>query len=319
MKVITALLFLISAGFSFAQTTNQTADLATILKNAEKQTQNYREAFKNLLSEETKTFEAFDKNGNLKKRTVVESNFIVYQSATDANVVTEFRNIFKVNGKAVGDSEKRTTELFADIAKMGSVAVELARLQKESSRYDKTLTINGMTLWQAMILSEHIRPFFEFKLIRRENLNGTDTFLVEYRQTKPSPYILISDEQAPKENKLTLGFDLDLPDGFDKSNVFLSGKLWIDTVTFQIRREESEVFVAKSADSTVVALRSEFDYREGDFGILVPKKLAFTYFDVSTKEGIVSARLYAKATLEYAKFGKSDVEIKTNEINSPKN
>lgn len=317
MKIIPAFFILILAGFAFGQTSNPPTDLEAILKNAEKQTQNYREAFKNLLSDETKTFEAFDKDGDLKKRTVIESNFIVYQSAKNENIIGEFRNIFKVDGKAVGDAEKRTVDLFADIAKTGSVEDELQRVQKESLRYDKTLRINGMTLWQAIVLAAHIRPFFEFKLLGRENLNGTDVFLIEYRQTKPSPYILINEEAAEK-NKITIGYSLDLPDAFNKSNVFLRGKLWIDAATFQIRREENEVTV-QNGNSIGVALRSEFDYQPSDFEILVPKKLSFSYYDVRSKNGVISARLYSKATLEYAKFGRTDVEIKSNEINAPKN
>ncbi len=316
--VVSWLVFLIfiQSTITTAQTPPQPVDLETILKKAEKETQNYREAFKNLLSEETKTFETFGKVGELKKRTVVESNFIVYQSAKNENIISEYRNIVKVDGKIVGDSDKRTVDLFAEIAKTGSIEAELRRIQKESLRYDKTLRINGMTLWQAIILSEHIRPFFEFKLLGRENLNGAELFLVEYRQTNPSPYISINEEAAEK-NKPTISFSLNLPAGFNRSKVFLRGKLWIDAATFQIRRDENEVTV-QNETSLAVALRSEFDYRESPLGILVPGKLSFSYFDISAKNGITSARLYAKATLEYAKFGTTKVEIRSNEVSVPK-
>jgi phenylacetate-coenzyme A ligase PaaK-like adenylate-forming protein len=45
-------------------------NLETILAEAQKQSEAYRESFRNLLAEETKTFEEFDKNGNLDEKTV---------------------------------------------------------------------------------------------------------------------------------------------------------------------------------------------------------------------------------------------------------
>jgi hypothetical protein len=311
---------LFSAAFALGQTIKPPVDLETILKNADAQTQNYRSEFKNLLSEEIKTFETFDKNGSSKKRTIVESNFIIYQSSKDESVSTEYRNVFKVDGKPVGDSEKRTTELFEKIAKAESVQQELERIKKESSRYDKTLELDGLSLLQSPILAEYSRPYFDFKLLGREISNGTDAFLVEYRQTKPSPYILIEEETTDR-SKLTLGFSLDLPDTLNKSNVFLRGKLWIDAQTFQIRREERELTAQiESSTKPLVLFRSEFEYQPSDFGILVPKKIAFTYFEVKSKDKgrEISAKLDTKATFEYAKFSKSDVEVESNKVNSPK-
>lgn len=312
---------LLSAVFAFGQTTNPPVDLETILENAESQTKNYRDEFKNLLSEETKTFEIFDKSGSVKKHTVVESNFIIYQSSKDESVSTEYRNVFKVDGKPVGDSEKRTTELFEKIAQAESVQQELERIKKESSRYDKTIEIDGLTLLQSPILAEYSRPFFDFKLQGREMSGGADTYIVEYRQAKPSPYILI-DEPTKDRTKLTLGFNLDLPDALNKSNLFLRGKLWIDAQTFQIRREERELTAqVESSAKPLVIFKSEFEYQPSDFGIFVPKKMAFTYFEIKSKDKgrEITAKLDTKATFEYAKFSKSDVEVESNKVNSPKN
>jgi hypothetical protein len=317
---ISGIIFLtLAAGFVVGQKINPAEDLETILKLADIQTQRYRDEFKNLLSEETKTFDVFDKNGDLKKRTVIESNFIIYQSSKDETASTEYRNVFKVDGKLVGDSEKRTTELFEKIAKADSVHQELARIQKESSRYDKTLEINGLTLLQSPILAEYSRPYFDFKLVGREVAVGVEVYVVEYKQIKPSPYILI-DEETTDRNKLTLGFNLDLPDSLKKSNVFLRGKLWIDAKTFQIWHEERELVArVENTSKQVVLLRSEFDYHPSDFDILVPKKIAFTYFEIKTKGKEISTVLDTKATFEYAKFSKSEVEVETDKINPPKN
>ena len=317
---------LLSAVFASGQTPTPTpaptpVDLETILKNANAQTLNYREEFKNLLSEETKTFETFDKNGNLKKRTVIESNFIVYQSAKVQNYVTEYRYVFKVDGKLVGDSEERTTELFEKIAKSDTAEQELARIQKESSRYDKTLDIIGLTVFQTPILADYSRPFFDFKLAGRETNGGREVFVVEFRQTKRSPYILI-DEKNPDTAKYGLTYNLDLPDSIKKSDVLLRGKLWIDAETFQLLREERDLTLqTENSPTPLFLLRNEFEYQPSDFKIFVPKRIALTYYELKSKDKgrQISTVLNTKATFEYAKFSKSEVEVKSNEVNSPKN
>jgi hypothetical protein len=256
----------------------------------------------------------------LKKRTVIESNFIIYQSARDESVSTEYRNVFKVDGKSVGDSEKRTTELFEKIGKSDSVEQELVRIQKESLRYDKNLDITGLTTYQTPILAEYSRPFFNFKLLGRENSGDGDVFLVEYQQTRRSPYILL-DEISRDRSKLTLGFNFDLPDSINKSNVLLRGKIWIDANTFQLRREERELTLqTENSAKPLVLLRTDFEYQPSDFKILVPKKIALTYYALKIKDKgrDISTALNTRATFEYSKFSRSDVEIESNEINSPK-
>jgi len=318
-KAIAALIFLLCGTiFIFGQNTvpSPTPDLETILKNADVQTLNYREEFKNLLSEETKTFETFDKNGKLKKRTVIESNFIIYQSLKVRNYVAEYRYVFKVDGKLVGDSEKRTTELFEKIAKSDTAEQELARIQKESLRYDKTLDINGLTIFQTPILADYFKPFFDFKLAE-----SGEVYVVEYRQTKRSPYILI-DEQNAQTAKYGLSYNLNLPDSINKNDVLLRGKLWIDAETFQLRREERELTLQTASSPTpLVLLRTEFEYEASEFKIFVPKRIDFIYYELKTKDKgrEVSTVLNTKATFEYAKFTKSDVEVKANEVNTPKN
>lgn len=313
---------LLSAIFVCGQTPTPTpVELETILKNANAQALNYREEFKNLLSEETKTFENYDKNGTLKKRTVIDSNFIVYQSAKNQYFVTEYRYVYKVDGKLVGDSEKRTTELFEKIAKSDTADEEFARIQKESSRYDKTLDIIGLTVFQTPILADYSRPFFDFRLAGRETTGGREVFVVEFRQTKRSPYVLI-DEKNPEAAKLGLTYNLDLPESIDKNNVLLHGKLWIDAETFQLLREERNLTLQTGNSSAPLNLiQNEFEYQPSDFNIYVPKKITLTYYELRSKEKgrQISTVLNTKATFDYAKFSKSDVEVKSNEVNSPKN
>ncbi|MDQ6787775.1 MAG: hypothetical protein M3033_13285 [Acidobacteriota bacterium] len=291
-------------------------DLPTILQKADEQTGNYQEQFKNLLGEERKTFETFDKNGNSKKQTTVESNFIVYQSAKNEAAVTEYRNVVKVNGKTVGGSEKRATDLFTQLAKSSSPQQELEDIQKESSRYDKNLEISGLTLFQAPILAEYIRPFFDFQLAGQEKIDGNDVYVVRYQQKSKSPYILINNEKG-NTDKLYITFDIDLPGAITEPNALLNGKLWIDANTFQVWREQRELTIQPSGlDAPLRVVENEFEYQKSDLGILTPKKITFSYFKVKAKDKgrDISAYLETKATFEYDKFTKSDVEVKSGEV-----
>jgi hypothetical protein len=291
-------------------------DLPTILEKANEQTGNYREEFKNLLGDETKTFETFDKNGKSKKQSTVESNFVVYQSAKNENLATEYRNVVKVDGKTVGGSEKRATDLFTQLSKSASAQQELEGIQKESSRYDKNLDISGLTLLQAPILAEHIRPFFDFQLLGRETLDGREMFSVSYQQTKVSPYILFNTAEGRQE-KLSLNFEEDLPNSIQEPNARVRGKMWIDAQTFQIRREERELTIQPTGlQSPLVIQKTEFEYQPSDLGILVPKRITLSGFTVKSKDKgtNISAFLDTKATFQYNKFTKSDVEVKSGEV-----
>ncbi|HXH69942.1 MAG TPA: hypothetical protein VNI60_06290, partial [Pyrinomonadaceae bacterium] len=91
--------------------------IETILPEAEKQAINYQQSFLNLLGEETKTFEDFDKNGNAKNSRVIVSNLIVYQSPKNESIITEYRNITKVDGKSVSNTDKRIQDFFEELGK----------------------------------------------------------------------------------------------------------------------------------------------------------------------------------------------------------
>ncbi len=294
-------LVLFAAGFGFAQ------DLTAILQNANLQTQKYDAEFKNLLADEIKTFETFDRDGDVKKRTVIESNFIVLQSEKSADSTAEYRSVTKVNGETVGDVERRNADLFEQISKAKSAREELEKIQKESSRYDKNLEISGFTLLQSPVLDDALRPFFEFSMLGRENVGGREVFVVGYRQTKQSPNILINQKNS-SDKGLNLNLEVDLPDSFKKSEVFLRGKLWIDAETFQIWREEREVAATKDS-SAVVLQRSEFEYQPSDFGILVPKQISLVENRIKKDSGKFTEIKNQRVAFVYSRFRKSNVEV----------
>ena len=125
-KKILFVIFILSAFSAFAQDmqtmpspqpTPSPPSLDTILGEAAKQTENYRETFRDLLATETKTFERYEKNGDLDDRTKVESNFFVYQSSKDGKTSSELRNVVKVDDELVPEQSGARRPFFRRTAK----------------------------------------------------------------------------------------------------------------------------------------------------------------------------------------------------------
>lgn len=293
--------------------------LEMILTEAEKQTVRYKENFSNLLAEEIKTFEDFDKRGERKQTRRVESNFLVYQSAKNPEQVAEYRNVTKVDGKPVGNAEKRAEDFFRDTLGSDSAERELDKIQKESSRYDKNLDIKGLTLNQAPILAEHIRKSFDFAIVNEENYDDRDVYVINYLQKNPSPYIVFDDNDA-RPDKLYLSYFLDLPKSLRKNPPLLRGTLWIDKETFQVLREWRDVVVfTDNGLKPIPVMEMTFEYQVSDLGVLTPKKVTLTDNNIKAdKNESYSLVKDNKATFEYTKFTRSDVEVKSGEVDSTK-
>lgn len=285
------------------------ANLETILSEAEKQAQNYQEEFKNLLANETKIFQTYDKYGKEKNKTVVESTFLVYQSPKNQQAGAELRNVLKVNDELVPDSQKRSDQLFAELQKTTTLEKELEKIQSEGSRYDKTLEINGLTLIKAVTLSENLRPFFDYKLLGTENYEGSEVYVVSYQQTKKSPFITVNDSRADSSG-VKLDFKFDLPGKLKKADALLRGKFWIDTKTYQILREDRELTV--QTPDPVVVLQTTLAYQPSEYGIYVPKEI--TLVENNLKK-ISNGNQYEpvtdiKAKFDYKDFRKTNTDVK---------
>ncbi len=292
-----------------AQVSATPIQLETILSEAEKQAINYQEEFKNLLATETKTFEEYDKNGNLKNLMTVESNFFVYQSEKNKDLSSELRNVTKVDGKLVPDSQARADRFLAELGKTSTAEKELEKIQDEGSRYDKTLRINGLTLFEALSLDDSLRSYFDYKLVGLENLQGKEVYVVSYQQTKKSPFITIN-EKASNDKRVKAGFDVSLPGSLKKNDVFLRGKLWIDKQNFQIWREERQLAVQTT--TPIVAMETILEYQPSEFGILVPKKISLQLNNIkkNSKENEFTAVKDTKVIYDYSKFRKFNVDVK---------
>lgn len=281
--------------------------LNRILDETQKQSENYRETFKNLLADELKTFEEFDKKGNPDKKSTVKSSFLVYQSGKNAKTTAELRNVLEVNGKLIPDSQKRGEEFLAELDKQTTLESELKKLEKESSKYDNSWTVYGLTLNEAVSLAPNLRPNFDFKLIGTENYQGNEVYVVSYQQTKKSPNITV-DNKNLSPDQFYLSFGLDLPGSLKKEGVFLRGKLWIDAKTFQIWREEQELTAQVS--QPLVVLSTIFEYQTSDYGILVPKNIVLTVYNAKKDGGKYITVKDTTIGFEYSKFRQTNVDVK---------
>lgn len=285
------------------------ASLETILIEAEKQIENYGLTFKDLLATETKTFARYDREGNAKDQTTVESDFLVYQSPKNEKVSSELRNVVRVDGKAVPDSQARSEKFLGELQKASTLESELEKIQKEGARYDKTLEVYGLTLFEAGVLDSALRPYFDFQMTGSENYDGREVYVVSYQQTRKSPFVTLNGSTPESQNN---GFDfkLDVPGNLKKSDAFLRGKLWIDKETYQIRREQRELTV--QADEPLVLLANDFVYQSSEYGILVPKQIVVTtnalkkIKDTDRYEAVKETSL----SFDYSKFRKTETDVK---------
>jgi hypothetical protein len=282
-------------------------NLEQILSEAEKQTANYQETFRNLLAVETKTFISFDKNEEVKKQNTVESNFLVYQSSKNNRISFELRNVLNVDGKPIPDSQANADSFFAELNKTSTLRSELEKIQKTSSKYDKTLEVSGLTLYEGIVLSSNLRPFFEFQLLGSESVQGQNAYIISYRQIRPTPYISINSKGTDLNNP-GLEFNVDIPGGLKKEEIYLQGKLWIDAASHQIWREEREL--AARATEPFVLLRTEFEYQPSAYGILVPKQINLTTHEVKKKDGKFITVKQLKIIYDYSNFRRTETDVK---------
>lgn len=281
-----------------------------ILKAAEQRVK-YIAEFKNLLSQESKSMEFYDKKGSVKKTRSIISTFIVYQLSRDDRSVAEYRSVLSVDGKNISDADKRAEDFFERIAKVDSSSKELEKLEDEGSRFDEQISVNGFTLFQAAALAENIRSSMTFRMEREDILSGNAVYVITYSQSKPSPYIINGGPRGAGDGKLTLIYDTGMD---EKDAAFrLNGEFWIDAATFQVRREKRNLAVLPFGwNVPVVLAETVFEYENSDFGILIPKVIEHTTLDIRKKER--TSLKESKITFSYSKFTKPEVEVKSSEI-----
>lgn len=290
-------------------------ELENLLLKAEKQSQNYGKVFQNLSAEELKTKFYYKQDGKLDEKRTIKSVFVVYQSP---NGSSEFRNVLEFNGKNVSRDEKETAKFFEKLAKVGTSAEEYQKISKEGLRYDGKRVSWGMTLYQPRPFSENLKSAFDFRVVGKEKIEGRDVWIVEYEQTKASPYILSNPTKEKEQSPNAVQYNMPISDAFRPTNPRLKGKLWLDAETGQIWRNAFRIILnPKNLSVPIEATEISYEYQPSDFGILTPKKFLIRSVNIRGKsEKDLSVTKDAETVYEYSKFSEFKTETKNYEIKS---
>lgn len=302
-SLLMLLLFLSACSAGRAQLVQEVSP-QEMINRARERTGVYLDTFKNLLSEETKTFEIYEKNGKIKKRKIVDSTFIVYQLTKEAGRVAEFRNVVAVDGKKVSNADERAKDFFEKVVASDNSQKEYERIRDESSRFDEDFAINGLTLFQAIALSEELRGRFRFTMAGRESIGGKNVYVVLFEQIRADPAITVNVASASHNYDI----EIDGERGIELSPM-IRGKVWIDADTFNIRRELRERTIQPVGfPQPVVVAENLLEYTDSEFGILTPKTLSHTQYRVRLKDREVTKD--TRIVFEYGKFTQPDVDVK---------
>lgn len=300
------LVLLLVAAFSSAVRAQLVQEVTPqeLVSRARERTGVYLETFKNLLSEEKKTFEIYEKNGKVKKRKVVDSTFLVYQLTKDQGRIAEFRNVVSVDGKKVPDAEERTKDFFEKVVASDNSQKEYERIRDESSRFDEDFAISGLTLFQAIALSDDLRGRFKFTMSGRESIGGRNVYSILFEQIRPDPAITVNSPTASHNYDIEIEGEASV-----ELNARIRGQLWIDADTFNVRRELRERTIQPAGfPQPVVVAEDLLEYTDSTFGILTPHTLSHVQYRVRLKDGIATKD--TKILFEYGKFTQPDVEVK---------
>jgi hypothetical protein len=307
MNAARSLLMLLLVATSISTGRGQLVEEVTpqeMINRARERTKVYLETFKNLLSEEKKTFEIYEKGGKIKKRKVVDSTFLVYQLTKDQGRVAEFRNVISIDGKKVANADERARDFFEKVVAADNSQKEYERIRDESSRFDEDFAINGLTLFQAIALSDELRGKFRFTMAGRESIGGKNVYVVLFEQIRDDPDITVNVPTASNN------YDIEIEgDKITALNARIRGKLWIDSSTFNVRRELRERTIQPAGfPQPVVVAEDLLEYTDTEFGILAPRTLSHVQYRVRLKEREVTKD--TSIVFDYGRFTQPDVDVK---------
>ena len=298
------LLLILTANFAVRAQLVQEVSPQEMINNARDRTKAYLETFKNLLSEEKKTFEIYEKSGKIKKRKVVDSTFLVYQLTKEAGRIPEFRNVIAVDGKRIANADDRARDFFEKVVAADNSQKEYERIRDESTRFDEDFAISGLTLFQAIALSEELRGRFRYTMAGRESIGGKNVYVVIFEQIRADPAITVNARTASHNYDVEVEGDREV-----ELNARIRGKLWIDAETFNVRRELRERTIQPDGfPQPVVVAEDLLEYTDTGFGILAPKTLSHLQYRVRLKDREVVKD--TRIVFEYGKFTQPDVEVK---------
>ncbi len=309
-QILSALSILIFTAFTVNA---QDVPLEQFLDKAYGATVKYRETFKNLVAEELRTTDYFNKDETLDDSRKIKSIFIVYQSEKDSSSVYEYRNVTEYNGKNVTRDDDDVVKFFEKLANSDSSKKEAERLREDGVRFDGRFRAFGMALGQGNPLQPFYREFFEFKVVGKEKFEGREALVVEYKQTKPTFRITVNaTREEDKKETDGIKYDGEISGSFRPTNPRVQGKFWLDAETGQIWRDEYSVTIHPATLSKpVVSANFLNEYQSSEFGILVPKKLRLESYRLKGKNDKTLAKSKKTTiTCEYSKFSNANSEIK---------
>jgi hypothetical protein len=282
------------------------AELQELVRRAGLGVSEYRAKFKDLTADEDQKIEEYDGEGKLKKQRRIVSELVIYQSQLDTSSTAEYRYVREVDGVAVAKREERLVNLFKRLAKADSVKKELDRISRESQRYNRGYSTDGLTLNQGMLLGENVRSSFQFTDAGRERIGGREVVVLQYQQVAQNPEL---------STKLS-----STPSALKGSEPLYRGRLWLDAETAQIWREERELTLRHSAwNQPLVLWRFEFEYAGSGFGILTPRRIVWSSYNRGRTGAnkLPELLLGGKVTFEYSSFRRFDVGSPDATLNPP--
>ena len=119
--------------------------------------------------------------------------------------------------------------------------------------------VSGMALYPLSVIRADLRDRFEFSLQGTASLDGREVTILDYREKTPR-------RVEPRS----------LASQFAEPWIVSNGRVWLDASDHRLRRRVGETVVS---DTTLpgpgVVERSEGDYTDNAFGILVPRRLVW--------------------------------------------
>jgi hypothetical protein len=307
LRIIIAIAFCLAISNSTtARQNNETAltaaQLEELLDKASALCDKYRALFRDLTAEEKKVFELYDqKTGKIKQRRQTVSDLIVYQSQQDPNKFTEYRNIREVDGKPVKNQLERIEKLFERSAKADSVAKELDRITRESTRHDFGAQITNFTVFNAAATYKEFRPLFKYEYAGRERLRDQELALVKFEQV---------------EFKKDL-FGMRQYEKLNVTGPLMRGQYWLDSQTGQVRRERHEIFFRDNAQPrSFKAIEVDYEFTTGEQGIWLPQRVVFQFYNpLKLDEDFpVEMFLNGRLTSEYGPFRRFEVKARQENV-----
>jgi hypothetical protein len=314
--VFLILIFLLSFDTIEAQTLLTSENLESFLTKAELQSQKYTEIFKDLSSEETKTKLYYKKNGLLDEKRIIKSLFVVYRSPHD-NRVQEFRNVLEFNGRTIDRANKETERFLKNLGRSSSAIKEHIRIRKRGIRFDGRVVSWGMTLDQPRPFSDELKPFFEFKIVKKGRIMDREIWVIKYNQTKQT-LLITSSPSLADQMKRRGGTEYSTPtsEHFRPTNPLMNGKLWLDAKTGQIWRNEFEIVLRPAKLSKpVINVEIIYEYQPSKFGILVPERFFIRGYRLTGRDDkTLKVFKDAESIYEYSKFSRFTTDAKIQDI-----